>query len=145
MANSYVHRYAPSFNSLKKPKILQKIKCNKDIVITYPDKGNGVVILNRDEYIKSMTELISDKQKFRKLKEDFTLKRERALERTLREINKKNILSDTEYSSLYPKGSKLARLYGTPKIHKAFLPSSFSPFQPIVSSIGTYNYNLYSI
>ena len=145
MANSYVHRYTPSFNSLKKHKILQKLKCNKDIVITHPDKGNGVVILNRDEYIKSMTELISDKQKFRKLKEDPTLKRERALERTLREINKKNIFSDTEYSSLYPKGSKPARLYGTLKIHKTFLPGSLSPFQPIVSSIGTYNYNLYSI
>ena len=34
------------------------------------------------------------------------------------------------------------RLYGTPKIHKAFLPDSFPPFQPILSSIGTCNYNL---
>ena len=34
-----------------------------------------------------MTELISDKKTFRKLKEDPTLKRERALQRTLREIN----------------------------------------------------------
>ena len=43
-----------------------------------------------------MTELISDKQKFRKLKDDPTLKRERALQRTLRETNKKNIFSDTD-------------------------------------------------
>ena len=35
-----------------------------------------------------MTELISDQKKFRKLKEDPTLKRERALQRTLREIEK---------------------------------------------------------
>ena len=41
-----------------------------------------------------MTELTSDKQKFRKLKEDPTLNCERALQRTLREINKKNIFSD---------------------------------------------------
>ena len=124
MANSYVYKYTPSFNSLKKRKIIQKLKCNKDIVVTHPDKGNGVVILNRDEYIKSMTELISDQKKFRKLKEDPVLKRERALQRTLREINKKNIFSDIEYSNLYPKGTKPARLYGTPKIHKAFLPGS---------------------
>ena len=71
-----------------------------------------------------MTELISDQKKFRKLKEDPVLKRERALQRTLREINKKNIFSDIEYSNLYPKGTKPARLYGTPKIHKAFLPGS---------------------
>ena len=36
-----------------------------------------------------MTELISDQKKFRKLKEDSLLKGERALQRTLREINKK--------------------------------------------------------
>ena len=89
MANSYVYKDTPSFNSLKKHKILQKLRCNKDIVITHLDKGNGIVILKRDEYIKSMTELISDQKKFRKLKEDPTLKRERALQRTLREINKK--------------------------------------------------------
>ena len=36
-----------------------------------------------------MTELISDQKKFRKLKEYSVLKGERALQRTLREINKK--------------------------------------------------------
>ena len=111
MANSYVYKYTPSFNSLKKHKILQKLKklkCNKDNVIAHPDKGNGVVILNRDKYIKSMSELIIDQQKFRKLKEDPTLKRERTLQRTLREIVKKNMFSDIEYSNLYPKDSKPA-------------------------------------
>ena len=89
-----------------------------------------------------MTELISDQKKFRKLKEDPTLEREKSLQRTLRKINKKYIFSDIEYSNLYPKGTKPARLYGTTKIHKAFLPGSLPPFRPIVSSIGTYNYNL---
>ena len=92
--------------------------------------------------IKSATELISDKQKSRILKEDPTLKCERALQRTLREINKNNIFSDTEHSNLYSKDSEPARLCETPKIHKAFLPGSLPPFRPIVSSIGTYNDNL---
>ena len=90
MANSYVYKYTPFFSRSKKHKILQKWKYNivvKDIVITHPDKG--IVISNRDNYNKSMTELISDQKKFRQLKEDPTLKRERALKRTLREINKK--------------------------------------------------------
>ena len=50
MADSYAYKYTPSFNSLKKHKILQKLKFNKNIVITHPDKDNGVVILNRDDY-----------------------------------------------------------------------------------------------
>ena len=55
---------------------------------------------------------------------------------------KKYIFSDIEYLILYSKGTKPARLYGTPKIHKAFLPGSLLPIWPIVSSIGTYNDNL---
>ena len=47
MANSYVYKYTPSFNSLRKYKILQKLKCNTDIVITHPDKDNCLVILIR--------------------------------------------------------------------------------------------------
>ena len=87
MANSYVYKYTPSFNI--KHKFLKKLIYNKNIVIAHPDKGNGVEILTRGEYIKSKTELISDQKKFGKLKEDPTLKCERALQQTLREINKK--------------------------------------------------------
>ena len=47
-----------------------------------------------------------------------------------------------EYSNFYPKGSKPARLYETPKIDKAFLLGSLPHIRSIVSSIGTYNYNL---
>ena len=89
-----------------------------------------------------MAEPISDQQKFRKLKEDPTLKCERAQQRTLCEINKKKIFSDTEYPNLYPEGTKPAWLYGTPKIHKAFLPGSLPPFWPIFSSIRAYNCKL---
>ena len=35
-----------------------------------------------------------------------------------------------------------ARFYGLPKMHKARQPNSTPPLRPIVSSIGTYNYNL---
>ena len=57
-------------------------------------------------------------------------------------MNKKKIFSESEYSDLYPNGSKIARLYGTPKIHKSFSPGSIPPLRPIVSSIETYNYKL---
>ena len=73
-------------------------------MITHPDKVNSIVNLNRDKYLKSMTELISDQQKFGKLK-DHTLRRGRALQRTFREINKNNTFSDIEYSTLCAKGT----------------------------------------
>ena len=93
MANSYVYKHKPSFNSLTKHKILQKSKYNKDILITQQNEGNDGVILNRDDYIKSKA---NNLEKNRKWKEDPTLKRERALQRILLKI------LDIEYSNLYP-------------------------------------------
>ena len=43
---------------------------------------------------------------------------------------------------MYPSGSSPARIYGTPKMHKFSSSDSFPKLRPIVSSIGTFNYNL---
>ena len=46
-----------------------------------PDKGNGVVILDRKLYDNAIPEIISDTSKFERLTEDLTLKREASLQR----------------------------------------------------------------
>ena len=43
---------------------------------------------------------------------------------------------------MYPCGSGPAHIYGTPKMHKFSPSDSFPKLRPIVSSIGTFNYNL---
>ena len=43
---------------------------------------------------------------------------------------------------MHPSGSAAALIYGTPKMHKLFSSDSFPKLCPIVSSIGTFNYNL---
>ena len=40
---------------------------NKDIVILRPDKGSATVILNRDDYIKKLSDITGDTSKFKKL------------------------------------------------------------------------------
>ena len=54
---------------------------NKDIVLTKPNKGNGVVILDWKFYDSAIQEIISDTFKFAKLNEDPTLKRKVPLQR----------------------------------------------------------------
>ena len=49
LADCYIYKYTPSKSSRKKHKILQKLRSQKNIIITHPDKGNGIVILNRSE------------------------------------------------------------------------------------------------
>ena len=140
LANGYISGYKPSLNVLKKHGILKKLRLKKDIVILKPDKGNGVVILNRTDYVNQVLGIINDTSKFKTLDEDPTIKREGQLQRYIRKLKNGNIINERVYDKIYPKGSLPARIYGLPKIHKKFdrIPS----FRPVVSSIGTFNYYL---
>ena len=46
LANSYFYNYKPSPRILLQHRVLRNLRKNKDIVITKPDKRNGVVILD---------------------------------------------------------------------------------------------------
>ena len=48
-------------------RVLQNLRKNKNIVITKPDKGNGVAILDRNLYDNAVQKIILDSSKFEKL------------------------------------------------------------------------------
>ena len=118
MAKVYWSTYKPTKNTLKKHGILKRLRTNKDIVITRPDKGNGIVILDKTFYEEKILRLISDVNKFRKLNEDPTLTREGQLQRFLRKIKDKGLFDDNTYKKIYPSGSKPVTIYGSPKTYK---------------------------
>ena len=91
LANSYFHNYKPSPRILRQHRALRNIRNNKDIVITKPDKGNGVIILDQKLYNNAIEEIISDTSKFKKLNEDRTLKREASLQLFLHKLKQKRI------------------------------------------------------
>ena len=115
LANYYFYNFKPSPSILRKHRVLQNLRKNKDIVITKPDKGNGFVNLDQKLYDNAIQEIISDTSKFEKLNEDPTLMK------------------------TYPSGSAPAHTYGTPKMHKFSSSDTFPKLHPIVSSIGTLN------
>ena len=57
-----------------------------------PDKGNGVVFLDRKLYNNAIEEIISETSKFEKLSEDPTLKRKASLQRFLSKLKQKKVL-----------------------------------------------------
>ena len=142
LANTYFYNYTPSPRILHQHKILKNLKNNRDIVICKPDKGNGVVIVERKNYDEALLSIINDTSKFEKLKEDPTRKREASLQRFLRKLKKDSFISDSEYSKVYPNGTAPAKIYGLPKLHKFKKGENLLKFRPIVSSIGTFNYDL---
>ena len=70
------------------------------------------------------------------------MKREASLQRFLRKLKQKNFFNEIEYDKLHHSGSAPARIYGTPKMLKLSYSDSFPKLRPIVSSVGTFNYNL---
>ena len=64
LANSYFYNYKPSPRILRQHRVLGNLKKNKDIVITKPDKENGMVNLDRKLYKNAIEEIISDTSKF---------------------------------------------------------------------------------
>ena len=70
---SYSYIYA--YDSSKQRRILSKeewtaltdLRNDDNIIISKPDKGNGIVIVNKLDYLNKMKQLISDETKFKKL------------------------------------------------------------------------------
>ena len=106
-------------------------------MIIRPDKGNVVVVMDKVIYNQEMHTLLSDKNKFKKMSEDPLKLRQGQLQRYLREL-----LDDVTYERIYSSGSQSSRLYGTPKVHKIKSNSKVPQFTLIVSSIGSFKYNI---
>ena len=70
------------------------------------------------------------------------MKREASLQRFLRKLKQKNFFNEIVYHKLYPSGSAPARINDTPKVHKFSSSDSFPKHRPIISSIGTFNFNI---
>ena len=142
LAQSYISSYRPTPSDLKRYHILKKIRNNHTIIILKPDKGNGVVIMDKQAYLNACYQIINNRSKFKPLNNDVTLLREGRLQRFLRKLKRQGSINDELYFKLYPTGSQPARFYGLPKMHKLSDTTLTPPLRPIVSSINTYNYNL---
>ncbi|XP_068742347.1 uncharacterized protein [Montipora capricornis] len=132
-----------------------QLKKNEDIIITRPDKGSGVVVMDKSEYVRLLYEAsINDETKFVHISLERPntkgrppkhyhplLQKEKKLASIVRRILPKYIAD-----SLVQKGSRLAHLYGLPKTHKEKLAMSVSSLSQEKSSgveiAGTYNCKL---
>ncbi|XP_064100861.1 trichohyalin-like [Macrobrachium nipponense] len=84
---------------------LKKLKINKNIVISRPDKGHGIVTLNRADDVEKMETVLSDSSKFMKCpQEDIyktNLNTEDKINYQLRKLRKNDSISEEEYNKLF--------------------------------------------
>ena len=117
----------------------KQLKMNND-VLTRPDKGAGMVILNKVDYLSKMDAILGDTDKFLKLGDlslDDTYNIENKLQKHFLELFKSKLISKEIYEFIRPVGSQRPRMNGLPKIHKSGIP-----LRPILSMCHSARYSL---
>ena len=120
--------------------ILKNLAQKKDIIVCRPDKGRGVVLMNREDYNNKMNTILSDSSKFSKIgppQFSTIFKIEDRINRTIKQLKDDGALSDQAYQSLYSSGSSFSILYGLPKVHKDEVP-----LRPILAAYNSPNFAL---
>ena len=113
---------------------------NTKFAILKPDKGNGIVILKRSDYIDSLNSLFNDPTKFKRTPHDLTSSRLATLQAYLCKLLNRGEISEFEHENLRPTFAHLGRARGLPKTHKTF--QSIPKFRPIIDTTNTPLYNV---
>ena len=149
IANKYFYNFKPYkiFSAIFCKSDISSLKAlgrNKEVIVTRPDKGRGVVLLDRKTYVQKMDELISDRTKFSEIKESiqvYSLRVEDKINNFLRKLKNMSLLPDETYKKLYATGSGPGILYGLPKTHKANFASNYQ-LRPIFAAYNAASYKL---
>ena len=129
---------------------------NKNTIIQKTDKGNTVVIIDWENYVKEIEEILSYTNKFLKVTEvTFNPKRkvnkeirhlldvESSIKNCLNSLLDNTYLPKEDYKFLKLVGGRPGIMYGLCKVHKYNLSTNkIPPFRLILSAIGNSTYNL---
>ena len=115
-------------------------------VIQKADKGNTVVIIDKDKYIQGVKNAISDSSKFIPLDilpEDYIVNVEKKFRRLFNNLYDNKKISKDELLKICPVGMTIRPgiRYGNSKVHKPVV-DNMPKFKPILSAINTPGYNL---
>ena len=109
---------------------IKSLRSNDKIIITKSDKGSGVVILNKSDYITKMKLILNDASKFQQIgpadTNDNSAKIEAKIQRRLLQLSNGEVMHESVYKEIRPTGSLRPRLYGLPKVHKIYISLEFS-------------------
>lgn len=104
----------------------------KTLSILKPDKGNGIVVLKRSNYVTSLKSIFENKTKFTRLTNDPTSTRLNTLQNYLLTLRNRNEISES--------AAGFGRAHGLPKTHKQF--SDIPAFRSIIDTTTTPHYNV---
>lgn len=113
---------------------IQTLIKRKDLVIRPADKGGGVVLQTKINYLTEIERQLSDESTYIKLPKNLTLQIKRGLEQIVQKGVSKSILNNKEARYLVPELCRIPVIYTVPKIHKN---KENPPGRPIVNGINS--------
>ena len=114
------------------------LKQNDNIVIYRADIGNAIVVMDKKDYASKAHTILAGKQFQPITSKKMGLERkEKELNGYLRELYNDGLIEKKLFWRLHSTSASLSVMYGQPKVHKAGYP-----MRPIISSIGSYNYQV---
>lgn len=105
---------------------------NKNLVIRPADKGGGIVLLDKTDYMNEMYHILSDHDTYKGLPNNPTSKYKKELNSLISKGFESLILNKKEKSFLVPLAPLIPVIYYLPKVHKDPL---HPPGRPIISGI----------
>lgn len=118
-------------------KSLVSLRKNDKIVILPTDKGNGIAVMNKEDYRNKINELLLDEETYELTKKDPTKTFRQKIYKKILSLQKKSLITKEQGNYIRPTEGPVPRLYGLPKVHK-----QGNPLRPIVSSISSPTYQL---
>lgn len=124
---------------------LTELKQNKNIVIKPADKGNAVVIMDRDQYVFEANRQLTDKTYYMPLTKPIYTETVPLVHAILESLHKKKFITAKQKTYLKgPSEPRVRRFYILPKIHKEHekwtVPHVIPPGRPIVSDCDSDTY-----
>ena len=134
---SILRRAKPPPKNIQKDVFNALIALKKDPVrlVSSADMGNGVVVMEKQQYHDKALSLLNDKSTHAVLNSDPTSKTQRKLNKMLLDLKKAGRIGDSTYIMLYSSDGLCLRFYGLPKIHTPGIP-----LRPIVSFVNSPTY-----
>ena len=112
---------------------------NKCIILK-PDKGQGVVLIDKIDYYNSMERIFNDKTKFKVINNDPTFRNLASVQNYLNTLVSRSELTENDKMEMRPKSARLGRAHGLPKIHKDY--TNIPSVCPIVDTTCTVYYSV---
>ena len=118
---------------------LNDLKSDRSIVIKEADKGSGVVVWDREDYIKEANGQLGDPNVYEKLDADPSERLQRIISDALETVEDRGDIDDSTLDYLLINNPKLGRFYLLPKIHKRL---NGVPWRPVISNCGYFTENI---